>query len=455
MPNNPFANASPDNLNAPDAQFAVALLPWGDVIEDFLDTIGLSFEEFQTQMSGGWLFGLIEALGGAGVRPVLVCFSVGVRTPQRLTHTPTGATLWVLPPTRLFKTLRRYEAALRSSPGNRLSRLLQRVALPALQFALPRLSTPSRVLSSCLRRERCAAIICQEFEYGRFDSCVAIGKRLGLPVFATFQGGMAPTNPLERALRRITVRASAGLVIAPRREIERVRACYSLCQDQIARVFNPVSLSMWSVADRKHEREAGRALLGIPPGVRVVICHGRIEMHRKGLDVLLEAWRLVCETRPRESLRLLLVGTGGDAARLHARIDEMGLTNVVWVDRYVLDREEMKRYLSAADVSVLPSRHEGFPVAPLEAMACGLPVVAADAPGVSDILENGELSGGLVVPREDAPALARALGRVLDDEALRLLLATRAQERVHFHFSLEVVGQKWRTFLEARGAKKG
>lgn len=184
-----------------------------------------------------------------------------------------------------------------------------------------------------------------------------------------------------------------------------------------------------------------------------MICHGRIEIHRKGLDVLLEAWQLVTRARPQMPLRLLLVGTGSDAARLRARIEEMNLAGVVWVDRYVLDRAEMKRYLCAADVSVLPSRHEGFPVAPLEAMACGLPVVAADAPGVSDIFEEGAASGGLVVPREDAPALANALGRLLDDDELRLRLASCARERVQNHFSLEVVGRKWRSFLEERGAK--
>jgi glycosyltransferase involved in cell wall biosynthesis len=58
----------------------------------------------------------------------------------------------------------------------------------------------------------------------------------------------------------------------------------------------------------------------------------------------------------------------------------------------------MRQYLSVADVYVFPSRHEGFPVAPLEAMACGLPIVAAYAPGICDILSEGEESGGLVVP---------------------------------------------------------
>ncbi len=438
---------------APDAEFSVALLPWGDCIEDFLDTIGLSFEEFQTQMSGGWLFGSIEALQGAGVRPVLVCFSIGAQAPKRFTHTPTGAALWVLPPTRLFRSLRKWSAALQNPQKRWPPRKVRRAVLPVVQWALPRLSTPSRALSWLLKREKCAAIICQEYEYARFDACVWLGKRSGVPVLATFQGGIAPSKFLERALRRLTIRSGAGLVIAPRGEIERVRAQYALSSAKVARIFNPISLAMWSVANPQEERELGRSELNIPLDARVVICHGRIEIHRKGLDVLLEAWQLVTQARPQMPLHLLLVGTGSDAARLRARIEEMNLRGVVWVDRYVLDRAEMKRYLCAADVSVLPSRHEGFPVAPLEAMACGLPVVAADAPGVSDILEEGQASGGVVVPREDASALADALGQLLDDEKLCLRLSAHARERVQNHFSLEVVGRRWRSFLEERGAK--
>jgi starch synthase len=75
-------------------------------------------------------------------------------------------------------------------------------------------------------------------------------------------------------------------------------------------------------------------------------------------------------------------------------------------------------------------------------MACNLPVVAADVAGISDILENGEASGGLVVPREDAKALALAIGRVLDDEAWGHELGKRARSRAEECFSFEVIGKQ-------------
>jgi starch synthase len=175
--------------------------------------------------------------------------------------------------------------------------------------------------------------------------------------------------------------------------------------------------------------------------------HGRIDLHRKGLDVLMEAWERVCRDRPDRNLQLLLVGTGNDASKLRDRITTMQLQGVMWVDEYVRDRTAIRRYLSAADVYTLPSRHEGFPVAPIEAMACGLPVVATDAPGVPDILEGGEDSGGLVVPRGDAVALASALGRVLDNEAWGRELGKRPRCRAEECFSLEAIGKQLRNFL--------
>jgi starch synthase len=113
----------------------------------------------------------------------------------------------------------------------------------------------------------------------------------------------------------------------------------------------------------------------------------------------------------------------------------------------------MRRYLSAADAGVFSSRHEGFPVAPLEAMACGLPLVAVDAEGIVDAAPHGEDDGVVIVPREDPAALAGAMTRVASDRALRARLAARARERITSAFSIETVGAQLAAFL--RGASRG
>jgi starch synthase len=144
---------------------------------------------------------------------------------------------------------------------------------------------------------------------------------------------------------------------------------------------------------------------------------------------------------------LLLIGTGSDADALAQRIAELCLSNIVWVNEYILDRAVMRRYLLAADLYTLPSRHEGFPVAPIEAMACGLPIVATDAPGIPDILVEGERSGGLMVARDDPNALAEAINCLLDNATWRSALGKLAQQRVAAAFSLKSVGQQLRQTL--------
>jgi starch synthase len=73
--------------------------------------------------------------------------------------------------------------------------------------------------------------------------------------------------------------------------------------------------------------------------------------------------------------------------------------------------------------------------------------VAADAPGISDILADGEASGGIIVPMEDPVALAAALGALIDDEERRARAAAAARRRAESTYSLEVVGKQLRAFL--------
>jgi starch synthase len=86
-------------------------------------------------------------------------------------------------------------------------------------------------------------------------------------------------------------------------------------------------------------------------------------------------------------------------------------------------------------------------VAVLEAMACGLPIVASDAAGVVDALPRAEDDGGIIVPSGNPQALADGIGRLLADPALATRLGRIAERRIEEEFSLEVVGQKLRQFL--------
>ncbi|WP_052667099.1 glycosyltransferase family 4 protein [Nitriliruptor alkaliphilus] len=412
----------------------IALIMWGDLFEDFHDTIDVSFERFRTEYTGSWLFGYVDALAAVGVATTLIHVSARVDGVRRFVHEPSGTDVVILPAPRRHRWLRSMYR--RSSVRKSLSSLASYGSIP---------------LAAALREiRRCGAdaLLVQEYEHARFDVAVLLGRLARRPVFASFQGGDRPHSRLERSIRRRTVRACAGLIIGSGRELGRVRAVYGVPQVRLAAIPNALDVASFSPGPQ----DEARRLLDIPSTTQVVEWHGRVTIHRKGLDVLLAAWEQLCRQRPNRDVLLLLVGTGDDADEFRARIDATELDSIRWRDEYVSDRSELLLYQSAADIFVLPSRHEGFPVAPIEAMAVGLPVVAADAPGVPDLFPDGERSGGIVVPREDAAALAAALGRLIDDRDLRVEVGRRARDRAEANYSLEVVGAQLSSFMFGRAA---
>ncbi len=431
----------------------IAILSWGHTWEDFYDTVGISFESFCKEVSGGWMFGYIQALKLAGVRTVVIYPSTRVTKKTHFKHEPTGATICMLPVPKSYRAIRRHMITPYPSFAGNMEELFgdvqgsRRAFFKVLRQVAPYLTTPLGLLARELQQEGCRAILCQEYEYFRFDVCVLLGHLMRLPVFASFQGTSNDASRIGCFLRPMTIGTCAGLIISPQIEIQRVRSQYNLPPANIAQIFNPVPLGISNTSDRSQ----ARAILNLPDDAEVVVWHGRIELQVKGLDILLDAWERICSERPGRDLRLLLMGTGKDSEKLRQRIAALPIQNVLWVDRFVNDRVEIQRFLSASDVYAFPSRVEGFPVAPIEAMACGLPVVAADASGVPDILEGGEASGGLVVPRGDATAFALALGRVLDNQEWRHELGNRARRRIEEHFSLEVVGRQLRDFFFKSG----
>ena len=101
----------------------------------------------------------------------------------------------------------------------------------------------------------------------------------------------------------------------------------------------------------------------------------------------------------------------------------------------------LEAILAAADVFVQPSRTEGLPLAVLEAMAHGLPVVATGVGGIPEAIEDQE--SGQLVPPGDPGALADAVARVLESPETAGMLARRARERVEAEFSIGVMVERY------------
>ncbi len=421
----------------------VALLPWGFAIEDFLDPNGLTLDTFCRSFRGSWMFSYADALRTAEVETIFVCFSRTVKTVVRRTHEPTGAGVLILPLPRVFRTLARdpYGRTVRQMFGRRAAPATPLLA--PVKVVLPYLSTPVRLLARELQREGVASVLCQEYEFPRFDICVLSKPLHRLRVFGVFQGSDYRRWRLERLVRPRAISRCDGLIVGPAAEVERVAELYGTAAPKIARILNPVDVDVF----RPTDRQAARRRLGLPAGARIAVWHGRVELPKKGLDVLVESWAELTRRQNAGARVLLLVGDGEDASRLETEIRRRDLDNVVFVNRMIHDPHELRTYLGAADVYVIASRHEGLAVAPIEAMACGLPVVASGAGGMADIVGSGVAEAGIVVPPEDPVALAGALHELLADEARSSSLGAVARRRAVEEFSLEVVGAALRQFL--------
>lgn len=411
----------------------LALVHWGNTIDDFLRPNRLDLAAFTESFVGSWMFGYVEALSTADADVVLFLFSEEVERPTKLRHEPTGARIVALPLPRVYRRLRRrmvdpYGRSAEQTFG-------RRTATNAIRRELaPYLATAVRTFARELRREGCTAVLVQEYEFPRFD-VLAFARPARLPVYASFQGGDYRRWRLESVARRHAIARAAGLIVPTEAERARLHATYAKLP-RIAPIFNPIDVQRWQPG----RVEATRARLGIGGAERVVVWHGRVDIHKKGLDVLLEAWPLL-----HVPARLLLIGTGPDAERLADLAAPFGaaVVRAPATD----DPAALRELVCAGDAYVFPSRHEGFALAPIEAAACGLPVVAARAGGVTDAFPDGDRSGALLVEREDAAALAAALDRVLGNQPLAADLGAAARARAASAFSLAAVGRELRAFI--------
>lgn len=172
-------------------------------------------------------------------------------------------------------------------------------------------------------------------------------------------------------------------------------------------------------------------------GLPVVVTVGRLSP-QKNQRLLIEAF-----ARLDVPARLVIVGDGPERAALEALVSRLRLDGTVAFTGHVANPHA---YTAAADVFVLPSKIEGCPLALIEALAAGCPAIATDCtPGPRAILSGGEY--GVLVPPDDAAALARALGGLLADEGRRRELSKLGRRRAR-DFTVDELVARWLAFLD-------
>ncbi|MFE6777646.1 glycosyltransferase [Streptomyces sp. NPDC057702] len=215
---------------------------------------------------------------------------------------------------------------------------------------------------------------------------------------------------------RYAARWAARLVCVS--EAERRRGVAEGIAARWAVVPNGVDTDRFPPADaaaRRAARAALPALRDVPANAPLVVCVGRL-CRQKGQDVLLAAWPHIAARVP--DAHLVLVGDGPARAALEGAAPP-GV-------RFAGATRESARWYAAADLVVLPSRWEGMALAPLEAMACGRPVVLTDVTGARESLAPGHAPSCLAPPA-DPGALALLVSALLADPARRARLGAQAR----------------------------
>jgi glycosyltransferase involved in cell wall biosynthesis len=295
---------------------------------------------------------------------------------------------------------------------------------------LSRLAVMARYLAAQYRaimaeaRENGADVVHAHWAIPTGPAAVLAAKRLGIPSIITMHGGDVYVNP-EQGYdfpTRWYVRPALGWTL---REAGALTAITDDCRhhalragapgEHIRLVFNGTDLRRFSPG------ENGAAARGFGPHM-VFAC--RQLFPRKGIRFLLEA---AAQLKPRfPDLKIVLAGDGFERPELTQLAANLGIgadvTFLGWVPN-----AELPPYYRSAAVSVIPSLEEGFGIPAAEAMGCEVPVVASDAGGLPEVVENGVT--GLVVPRGDSAALADAIGSLLADPERRRRMGRAGRER--------------------------
>ncbi len=166
-------------------------------------------------------------------------------------------------------------------------------------------------------------------------------------------------------------------------------------------MYNGVDLERFRPLAGK--REEMRKKLGIPRGATVAITVRRL-VYKNGIDTLIECANIAVKKNP--NIIFLTVGKGPDQDSVQMRTQQLGIENNFKLTGFVTDAD-LPLYYNVADFFVLPSKSgEGLPLVALEAMACGLPVIATNVGGISEILMD---DWGRLVPPNEPELLAKAV----------------------------------------------
>ncbi len=336
--------------------------------------------------------------------------------------------------------------SLHTDPRSPLRQALLSAGVEVLAFPAPRLLDAARLRAlSAHLRERRYDVVQTHLTYANILGGLT-GAWTGTPVVATLHSvGQDPRfrHPVRRALETWALRYAARSVVAVGGEVARAHA------PRLGRRRKPVIIPNAVpeiVPLSAGERASLRARLGCSEGHLALLAVGRLAAP-KGYPDLLKAFALLLPQYP--GLRLWVAGDGVLRGELRSLAASLGLDGHVF---FLGRRDDVPALLSAADIFVNASHWEGLPLAVLEAMMAGLPVVAT---AVGDIPSVLPAEAGSLVPPRQPEALADALRPLLEDAALRARRGRAAREHALRTCSVEAWMLRLRALYEETASGRG
>ncbi len=296
------------------------------------------------------------------------------------------------------------EAAIDYSPPGVETEYFRYPVVPVLSRPFNGAICASRLLPRL--KEARPDVILNYWLYPEGYASVRAGQRLGIPVVVGALGSdvRCITDRITRHLTRKAVR-QADAVITVSAELRRSVISLGASPDRVFAVLNGCDREVF----RPSSRAAARGMLGLDETWRIVLFVGNLHPV-KGLHDLIEAFSKVAAATP--SAHLILVGEGSLRGELQEVARRGGLgQRVHFPGRCSFD--EVARWMAASDLFCLPSHSEGCPNVVIEALSCGLPVVATEVGGTPELVNE---SCGILVSPQSPGALGEAISRALNTE---------------------------------------
>jgi glycosyltransferase involved in cell wall biosynthesis len=295
-----------------------------------------------------------------------------------------------------------------------------------------------------LHAERPIDVIDAHYVYPDGYAAVLLAERLNVPVVITARGAdinLFSQMPLIRPLIRKALTRADG-VIAVSRALKRRMIELGVEADKIAVISNGVDREVFYPRNQVEMRRK----LGLDLQSRIIITVGAL-VPVKGFDRLIDAMALMRHSMRDANAKLYVVGEGPQRAALESRIAKRDLDSCVFLVGQ-RPQSELAEWYSAADLFCLASHREGCPNVVIEAMACGLPVVASDVGGVGELISRQNYGRVIASPTAEklVEAITEALKTNWDRDAITRAGAARswadvAQEIVRYYLQRAIAAQ--------------